>query len=248
MKKILFLFFAAACVLIACDPVSEDISNAGHITLDELKAKTTVSVDKAADGQNGNVISCETLAPVNAKWNIGGKEFVGNFAKKKMKKGDYTVLLTAICADGTELTAEYPVTCQVITDELQKFYIYGEDPTAQPPFQPGAWNAAAMRFSDSEGQHFPYLSDEIYWGFKTLIIDVSNATDDLDVRVMSGWWDNFNADGSETHVHWVSGLNEVQLTEDIAKICAKGNDGKNHDLQFMVVTGDCTVNSVYYEE
>ena len=61
MKKI-FLFFAAVCMLVACDPVSEDISNAGHITLDELKAKTTVTVDKAASGQNGNVISCTTSA------------------------------------------------------------------------------------------------------------------------------------------------------------------------------------------
>lgn len=248
MKKILFLLVVTVFAFAACDPVSEDFSNGGHITVDELKAMSTVYTDKAPDGQNGNQIYCKTSAPVNAKWNIGGKEFIGNYAWKKMKKGDYTVVLTAICADGTELTAEYPVSCQVITNELQKIYIYGEDPTTQPPFQPGAWNAAAMRFSDSEGQHFPYLSDEIYWGFKTLIIDVSDATDNLDVRVMSGWWDNFNADGSETHVHWVSGLNEVQLTEDIAKICAKGNDGKNHDLQFMVVSGDCTVNSVYYEE
>ena len=72
MKKI-FLIFAAVCAFAACDPVSEDISNGGHITVDELKAKTTVSVDKAADGQNGNVITCSTSAPVNAKWNIGGR-------------------------------------------------------------------------------------------------------------------------------------------------------------------------------
>lgn len=247
MKK-LFLLFCAACALVACDPTSEDIGNDGHITVDELKAKTTVTVDKAANGQNGNVISCETLAPVNAKWNIGGKEFIGNFAKKKMKLGDYIVTLTALCADGTKLTADFPVSCQEITEELQKIYIYGEDPQAQPPFSPPGWEAASMRFSDNEGQHFPYLSDDVYWGFKTLIIDVSQATDDLDVRIMSGWWDNFNADGSETHVQWVTGLNEVQLTEDIAKICAKGNDGKAHDLQFMVTRGSCVVNSVYYEE
>ena len=246
MKKI-FLLFAAVCAFVACDPVSEDIGNDGHITLDELIAKSSVTVDKAANGQNGNVISCETLAPVNAKWEIGGKEFVGNFAKRKMKLGDYVVTLTALCADGTKLSADFPVSCQVITEELQKIYIYGEDPQAQPPFSPEAWNAAAMRFSDNEGQHFPYLSDEIYWGFKTLIIDVSQATDDLDVRIMSGWWDNFY-DNAETHVQWITGLNEVQLTEEIAKVCAKGNDGQNHDLQFMVTSGSCVVNSVYYEE
>jgi hypothetical protein len=243
MKKI-FLLFAAVCAFVACDPVSEDIGNGGHITNEELKAMSTVTVDKAASGKNGNVISCTTTAPVNAKWDIGGKEFVSNFAKKKMKLGNYNVLLTAICADGTEVTAQFPVSCEEITDPLQKFYIYGEDPQAQPPFNPGAWNAAAMRFSDSEGQHFPYLSDDVYWGFKTLIMDVSNATADCTMMVHNGWWSNTYYD----NVPVVNGPNEIQLTEAIAKDCAKGNGGQGKDLQFLIKSGDCTVNSVYYEE
>lgn len=243
MKKI-FLLFAAVCAFVACDPTSEDIGNGGHITNEELKAMSTVTVDKAASGKNGNVISCTTTAPVNAKWDIGGKEFVSNFAKKKMKLGNYNVLLTAICADGTEVTAQFPVSCEEITDPLQKFYIYGEDPQAQPPFNPGAWNAAAMRFSDSEGQHFPYLSDDVYWGFKTLIMDVSNATADCTMMVHNGWWSNTYYD----NVPVVNGPNEIQLTEAIAKDCAKGNGGAGKDLQFLIKSGDCTVNSVYYEE
>ena len=243
MKKI-FLLFAAVCAFVACDPTSEDIGNAGHITNEELKAMSTVTVDKAASGKNGNVISCTTSAPVNAKWDIGGKEFVSNFAKKKMKLGNYTVNLIAICADGTEVTAQFPVSCEEITDPLQKFYIYGEDPQAQPPFNPGAWNAAAMRFSDSEGQHFPYLSDDVYWGFKTLIMDVSNATADCTMMVHNGWWSNTYYD----NVPVVNGPNEIQLTEAIAKDCAKGNGGQGKDLQFLIKSGDCTVNSVYYEE
>ena len=55
MKKI-FLLFAAACALVACDPVHEDISNAGHITIDELRAKTSITVDKSPSGLNGNQI------------------------------------------------------------------------------------------------------------------------------------------------------------------------------------------------
>ena len=237
MKKI-FLLFAAVCAFVACDPTSE------HITNEELKAMSTVTVDKAASGKNGNVISCSTTAPVNAKWDIGGKEFVSNFAKKKMKLGNYNVLLTAICADGTEVTAQFPVSCEEITDPLQKIYIYGEDPAVQPPFNPGAWNAAAMRFSDSEGQHFPYLSDDVYWGFKTLIMDVSNATDGCTMMVHNGWWSNTYYD----NVPVVNGPNEIQLTEAIAKDCAKGNGGQGKDLQFLIKSGDCTVNSVYYEE
>lgn len=245
MKKI-FLLFAAVCVsLVSCDPTHEKIDNGGHISLQELLAKTTVEVDKDASGQNGNVISCQTLAPVNAKWLIGDKEFVGNFAKKKMKLGEYEVVLTAICADGTELIANFSgLNCDVITDPLQKFYIYGEDPATQPPFSPGAWDSSAMRFSDSEGQHFPYLSDEVYWGFKTLIMDVSDASDDCTMMIHNGWWSATYAD----NVPVLNGPNEIQLTEDIAKDCAKGNGGSGKDLQFLIKSGSCTVNSVYYEE
>jgi hypothetical protein len=244
MKKI-FLLIAAVCTFVSCDPTHEDISNGGHITIDELLAKTTVKTDKADNGQNGNVIICETLAPVNAVWDIGGKTFVSTSAKKKMKLGEYKVVLTALCADGTKLTHEFTgIKCEVITDALQKFYIYGEDPATQPPFKPGAWNAAAMRFSDTEGQHFPYLSDEVYWGFKTLIMDVSDATADCTMMVHNGWWSNTYYD----NVPVVNGPNEIQLTEDIAKDCAKGNGGAGKDLQFLIKSGDCTVNTVYYEE
>ena len=107
------------------DPIHEKIGNSGHISLEELKAKTTVTVDKAASGLNGNVITCSTSAPVNAKWAMGGKEFYSNYAWKKMKLGEHVVTLTALCPDGTVLTAEYPVSCQEITDPLVKYYIYG---------------------------------------------------------------------------------------------------------------------------
>ena len=244
MKKI-FLLFAAVCVVFACNPTHEDISNAGHITLDELLTKTTVTTDKAASGANGNVIICETLAPVNATWDIGGKKFIATAAKKKMKKGEYTVTLTALCADGTVLTHDFTgIKCEEITDPLQKYYIYGGDPVAQPPFKPGSWNAAAMRFSDSEGQHFPYLSDEVYWGFKTLIMDISETEPGTTMMVHNGWWSATYYD----NVPLADGPNEIQLTEDIAKDCAKGNGGSGKDLQFLIKSGNCTVNTVYYEE
>jgi len=242
MKKIILLF-VAVCAYIACDPTQEDFSNGGHITIDELKAKTTVTVDQDANGQNGNVITCQTLAPVNAKWNIGGKDFIGNYALKKMKLGEHTVVLTALCPDGTELTAEYPVTCSVITDPLQKFYIYGDVANfpEQTPFQPGAWDAAAMRFSSTEGAHLPTIPDDVYFGLKTLIFDISDANG-VDMKVMNGWWSNTYYD----HVNWVDGLNELQITETMAKECAKGGEGR--DLDLMLYGGSMTLNAVYYEE
>jgi len=244
MKKILFLLVASVCAFAACDPIHEDFSNGGHITLDELKAKTSVTVDKAASGQNGNVITCQTSAPVNAKWSLGGKEFYNNYACKKMKLGEHIVVLTAVCPDGTVLTTEYPVSCQEITDPLQKFYIYGDPAKAaeEPPFQPGAWDAAAMRFSSTEGAHLPTISDDIYYGLKTLIFDVSDVTADFDLKVMNGWWSNTYYD----HVKWVSGLNELQITETMAKECAKGGEGR--DLDLMLYSGSMTLNAVYYEE
>ena len=254
MKKIL-LIFAAICAFAACNPTHESISNDGHITADELKAKSSVTVDIAADGKNGNVVTCTTSAPVNAVWTIAGKDMVGNYATKKMKLGAHNIVLTGLCADGTVVTAEFPVVCEETTDPLQRFYIYGEDPAAQPPFKPAAWNAACMRFSDNEGKFvdingnegfLPYLSDDVYWGFKTLIFDISDATADCAGRIMNGWW-SARYDGDKD-VQFTNGLWELQLTEAIAKDCARGNGGSGKDLDLMVTSGSCQINAIYYEE
>ena len=242
MKKI-FLVFAAVCALVACDPVHEDIGNSGHITADQLKSMFSITVDKAASGKNGNVITCNTSAPVNAKWDIGGKEFIGNYAWKKMKLGRHKVVLTALCPDGTVLIDSTIIDCQEITDPLQKFYIYGDPENPDHvPFKPGAWDAAAMRFSSTEGAHLPTIPDDVYYGLKTLIFDVSDVTPDFDLKVMNGWWSNTYYD----HVKWTSGLNELQITETMAKECAKGGEGR--DLDLMLYSGSMTLNSVYYEE
>ena len=242
MKKI-FLMLVAICAFAACDPTHEKINNGGHITIDELKAKTTVTVDQAPSGKNGNVITCQTLASVNAKWSLGGKEFMNNFAQKKMKLGTHNVVLTALCADGTVLTAEYPVTCEEITDPLVKYYIYGDPEKAgeEPPFTPGAWDAAAMRFSSTEGAHLPTIPDDVYFGLKTLIFDISDASG-VDLKVMNGWWSNTYYD----HVVWQDGLNELQITDVMAAECAKGGEGR--DLDLMLYGGTMTLKSVYYEE
>ena len=249
MKKI-FLVFAAVCALVACDPNKEDIGNDTHITADQLKSMFTISVDKAASGKNGNVITCSTSAPVNAMWDIGGKEFIGNYAWKKMKLGEHNVILTALCPDGTILKDSAMINCEEITNALEKFWIYGDvaNYPDQVPFQPAAWDAAAMRFSSTEGAHLPTIPDEVYDGLKTLIFDVSDVTPDFDLKVMNGWWSNTYYD----HVKWQDGLNELQITETMARECAKKyvNDDPagGKDLDLMLYSGSMTLKSVYYEE
>lgn len=251
MKKI-FLFFATVCAIVACDPTHEDISNGGHITADELKAMSTVTLDKdPATGKNGNVLTCNTSAPVNAKWTIAGKDLVGNYAKKKMRLGDYTIILTGLCADGTEVTAEYPITCQVETDPIKKKYFYGEDPVAQPEFWLEAnGDGAPGRFSDNEGKYFPYLDDDTYFGHKTLVFEVTETEegkfiwgDDygLTCRLMTGWWSPTFADNVvPTSPYW-----EVDITEDMAKACAKGGEAK--DLDILMTRGKIKIKACYYE-
>lgn len=132
-----------------------------------------------------------------------------------------------------------------LAPKVRKHYIYGDEVNhpEQTPFQPGAWDAAAMRFSDTEGEHFPTIPDEVYFGLKTLIFDVSDAKD-CDLRVMNAWWSTVYYD----HVQFVSGLNEIKITPTMAKECAKGNGGEGKDLDLMLYSGTCTINAVYYEE
>ena len=107
------------------------------------------------------------------------------------------------------------------------------------------WDAAPLRFSSSEGQNFPTLSDDIYFGFKTLIVDVKEASEGCMARVQNGWWSSVYAE----NIPLTSGMKwEVQLTEQIAKECAKGNGGEGRDLNLLLTNGNATFTSVYYEE
>ena len=277
MKKIFFLL-AGVLTFFACDPTHEDIGNDGHISLDDLIAKTTVTVDQDGTGKNGNVITCNTSAPVAATWTffdkvfnekrqrmeydtLGAKDLLGVYATKKMKVGEHLVKLTAYCADGTVLTNDYVIQCDVITKELKKNYIYGGDEHPdQRPFKPAAWNAAAMRFSDNEGKFvdidgkegfLPYIDDAVYKGKKTLIFDITECTPDANLKIMTGWWSPvFYEDYPlyEKLGNKPDGLWELTITEDMFKACARGEGGEGKDLDLMFKSGGCQINSIYWEE
>ncbi len=250
MKKI-FILLAIVCGVVACDPVQEDISMGGNITVEQLREMTTVTLDKAASGKNGNVLICETHAPVSAAWNAGGKNLGGNYLWKKLKLGEQTITLTALCGDGTILKTDYPVNVEEITNPLEKIYIYDGEPFTVV----ASGDAGETRFSDNEGKHWPFIKDDVYWGGKTLIFEILEANagpaiwgmpdGPAKLRIMTGWWDPVFADGVEIP----EGLWELPITQEIAEACAsKKSDGQGKDLNLLVTTGSVKFGKIYYEE
>ena len=155
-----------------------------------------------------------------------------------------TTIITVCTPDGSvsatcELTVE---ALPEVVPQYYKVYVYGEDPSCERPFSPVAWDTAALHFSNVYGEHFRWLTDDEYYGLKTLIFDVSDVSSDFEMRIMNGWWSTTYYD----NVKWQSGLNKVQITEKMAEECARGGDGR--DLVLMLTSGSCTLNAVYYEE
>lgn len=253
MKKI-FLLFVAICAIAACNPTHEDISIGGNITADELKAKTSVTLDiDPVTGKYGNILTCSTSAPVNARWTIAGKNLSGNYVTKKMRLGESVVTLTALCADGTEVPVDFPINCEVETDPIKKHYFYGEDPVKQPEFWLESGDAGAGRFSDNEGKYFPFIDGDTYFGLKTLVFEITDAEEGpfiwgsdvgLTVRVMNGWWDPTFAD----NVPIGKGYWELEITDAIAKSCASKDDGGDgKDLDLLMTRGRVKIKACYYE-
>ena len=192
-------------------------------------------------------------APVNARWTIAGKKLSGNYAKKKMRLGESVVTLTGLCADGTEVSVDFPINCEVETDPIMKKYFYGEDPVKQPEFWLESGDAAAGRFSDNEGKYFPYLDGETYFGKKTLVFEVTDTEEGpyiwgegtgLTARIMNGWWNpTFADDVVPTTPYW-----EVEITDAIAKSCASQDDGGDgKDLDLLMTRGKIKIKACYYE-
>ena len=196
-----------------------------------------------------------TVEPVEAKDNPIEWFSDDMFVATVNDKGE----VTAVSAGSTKITVSTPdggvfAICEVKveavpepepdddTPQVYKVWVYGENPQQESPFKPEAWNYASMRFSSTEGMYFRTLTDAEYFGLKTLIFDVADATDDCTMKVMDGWWANTYAD----HVPVLNGQMKVQITEKMANDCAKGGDG--HDLLLMLYGGSCTINSVYYME
>ena len=140
--------------------------------------------------------------------------------------------------NGTEATD----IVMVPTSPLEKHYLYGgPDNPDQLPFQPTPWQFYDMRFDLLEGNHFPTIPDDVYFGLKKIFVEVSDVSEGCTMRVMNSWWSENYYD----NVLVVNGLNEVQITKQMAIACAESFGNK--DLTLMLLSGSCTVNAVYYE-
>ncbi len=180
--------------------------------------------------------------PVSSVEAYQSAQFWNNFAHIEFLPSvttwtDSNGMVWSFTANGTEATNIQPA----ISD---KSYIYGDpNHTEQVPVDIPAWEYPSGCFSNTEGRCFPYISDEVYFGHKTLFFDiVATEGSDCKMSVMNAWWSRFYAEDVPVSV----GLWKLPITGAIANDCARGGRGLAHDLTIMMINGTITIKSVYY--
>lgn len=108
MKKILFTIVSIAALAVACNPVEKRDVIGDHITADEMRAQSSVTIWQE-NGKNVNYVTCETHAPVNAVWS-SVTQFQGAVGELQLfALGEQKIKLQGLCADGTVLETEFSV-------------------------------------------------------------------------------------------------------------------------------------------
>lgn len=121
MKKILFTIVSIAAVVAACKPVEVRDNIGGNITVDELRAQSTVTI-WTDGGQTVNYVTCDTKAPVNAVWS-SVTQFQGAHCDLQLfATGEQTVKLQGLCADGTVVETEFKVNVDKIKYEIHPWW------------------------------------------------------------------------------------------------------------------------------
>lgn len=107
------------------------------------------------------------------------------------------------------------------------------------------WSLSAFRFSDNEGQNFPYISDSQFEEMigKELHVVISDATEGATMRVCNGWLTAYYteelpvAKGDDWH---------FVVTKDMFDDCSRYGTGM--DLVLLVTNGEVTISKIYYEK
>ena len=171
-------------------------------------------------------------------------------ASDEFKQYEIQFPASTVASENSDVHLLFQMGKVIGTVKIQKVEVFESAPKNkvliwEGEFTATAWDAAPLRFSDNEGTNFPYLSDDVYFGHKTLIVEVKNASEGCTGRVMNGWWSSTYADDVPltSNMKW-----EIQITDQIARECARGNDGEARDLNLLITNGEATFTSVYYEE
>ncbi len=124
MKKIfLGLTIIATIFFTACDPIEDRYEMGSAITADEIEATVTVVQE---DGENVNYVKCECSSPITCKWTNGILSKASTYAELKMfATGEQTITLLGLCADGTEISKEFKVQIDKISENYPVEAEYG---------------------------------------------------------------------------------------------------------------------------
>ncbi len=117
MKKIFLSIVSIATVMVACKPVEVRDVNVGNITDADLQKMSSVTVVQE-NGQNVNMVLCQTSAPVTAVWGNGITRTTGNYAEVLMfATGEQEITIEGLCFDGSIVKASYKVNIDKMSDK-----------------------------------------------------------------------------------------------------------------------------------
>jgi hypothetical protein len=110
MKKILYIIALSIAIFnVACSPL-EDVNGVGEIVSSADQINSTITPIMVGSYKT-NKVKVHCTSPVLCQWSGGPISYVSNDTTVLLfAKGNQTVKLTALAADGTKLTKSYSVT------------------------------------------------------------------------------------------------------------------------------------------
>jgi len=125
MKKLSYILLTSVFLAIfaACNPIEDKVGVGELITsADDIQATVTPILD---NGQNTNKVKVNCTSPVLCQWTDGVKTYVSNDTVMTLfVKGEQTITLNALAADGTKLTKDFSVNVAEMKYAVEPQYGY----------------------------------------------------------------------------------------------------------------------------